>query len=233
MKSHLRLSLKMLVLCFSLFSASAFAEPAFVEVEALTKAHAMPHELSQQPGPKYVFRLKEFPNQPVMVFSVRALFANGIMKMGDLQPNQKQLYMGSTGYLPGETVVFCFTNEDHSFEYEFPFIPQPMLAESNDGSLTIEAQLIQLQSTAYKLDIGGLKEGEKYTFHTASGQEISETEMVFSKHTRLEYTPGVLGKEGGQGIVTITDSRGRKVKIHLPWGSELMRFKEKPMAYSP
>lgn len=223
----------MLILFFSLFSASAFAGPASVEVEVMTKAHALPMELSMQPGPKYLFRLKEFPNQPLMVFAVRSLFVNGIDKMGDLEPSQKKLVLGSAGYLPGETVVFCFTNEDHSFEYEFPFIPQPMLARSSDGSLTIEAQLIVLQSAVYKLDIKGLKEGEKYTFHTVSGQERSETEVVFSKHTRLEYCPGVLGKEGGQGIVTITDSRGRKVKIHLPWGSELLRFKEKPMAYSP
>lgn len=109
--------------------------------------------------------------------------------------------------------IASFAEEKTSFH--------PLQAQSQDGSLIIEAQLTHLAPTEYEISIKGLEEGERYKTVSISGEEILEYEMAYNAHSKISHCPGVLGKEGGKCIFMITDMKGRRARICLPWGSQL------------
>ncbi len=190
---------------------------------------------------KHFFHLHGFPREKDLVFS----FTRPIIKKTSVpcyersfQINKKGIIEGlypqqhpfivitSAGFLPGEKVNVCIRSNDKTIHQEFTLIPHPMQAESSDGKLSIEAELLSYLFTTYRLHVKGLKEGERYTFESRSGGETIKESRVFQAENVITSMPGVVGKKGGNATVFIRNEAGSEASIKLPWGDQLIPFFE-------
>lgn len=192
-------------------------------------------------GPKHFIHLPGFPREKNLTFSLfrpilkrtsRPSFEESfqIRKDGIIEGLQSTshpyIVVLGMGFLPGERITASIRTKDGSIHEEVSFIPQPMRAESRDGKLSLEVELLFSPITTYRIYVKGIEEGEEYTFESRSGGEVIKEKRIFKAEDTITSLPGVIGKRGGNGTVFITNKNGSEVSIKMPWGEELVSYSQ-------
>ena len=183
--------------------------------------------------PKVYFHLKEFPqDQEIMCSIERPVFhkkeqlsrfrvneSGKILKLDGTEASA--LEMVAQGYLRGEQITATFCTQDGAAIASTSVIPSPVLHEIPEKNLTLSAVLLFAFPIAnYELQIGGLQDGEKFTFRSQSAGEKLEQEVIYGEYKGFVYSPDILNGLGGVGEVSIITNRGT-LFLQLPWGYRL------------
>lgn len=133
-------------------------------------------------------------------------------------------YIPSRYFLPGERIELVFQTEDRNFKYTTTYIPNPIIVKNENGDIVLTAELSILESAFYKIDLKGFLDEEKLKFESISGKERLRNSIVYSGQISFMYSPAVVRKNGGIGKICITRQSGEKIKVSLPWGTELEKY---------
>ena len=140
-----------------------------------------------------------------------------------LQEKGMVLVTSSVGFLPGEKVTWTLETEDgKSVSQSVTFSPNPIIIEMRSGKSKLQADLVRLRPTRYKITLEGIGSFEKLRLTTFSSGEKIDKEFYFPQGSLISLTPGVFGKEGGFCDLSITRQKGDQFSLSLPWGEELI-----------
>ncbi len=156
-----------------------------------------------------------------------------------LQEKGMVLVTSSVGFLPGEKVTWTLETEDgKSVSQSVTFSPNPIIIEMRSGKSKLQADLVRLRPTRYKITLEGIGSFEKLRLTTFSSGEKIDKEFYFPQGSLISLTPGVIGKEGGFCNLSITRQNRDQFSLTLPWGEELidcLRVNSRPIVsdFSP
>lgn len=150
---------------------------------------------------------------------------------GDKYP--AYFWFTSIGYLPGERIYCRFQTADGTIIQEINWIPIPMIAKDKNRTIIFEAELINVHPILYNLSLKGLQDGEEYTVCSRSENEVVKGFLKYPEGSSQAYCPGVSGVKGGVSEITITTKSNKVLKLHLPWGKNLIGYLLGEKIYKP
>jgi hypothetical protein len=137
-----------------------------------------------------------------------------------------------SGYAPGERVKFRFEEQGRRL-CEVSYIPRPLSVKSQDGTFTMEAELLTIAPTMWRLRFHGIQEGEIFSFISNSCGEILTGENPYRSCDIYTMSPDVIGEVGGNDEVTIRRKSGDQALLTLPWGAQIITNLEQERADWP
>lgn len=134
------------------------------------------------------------------------------------------IVISSRGFLPGERVTLNFYTEDKKLLYEDSFIPNPIVVRDSKGKKRLVAELMMVKPAFYKLELFGVRNNEKLTLKSISGNEKNITPINYRKTDGIAVSPDTVTEKGGVGQYNISNGKGEPIEFILPWGAEFAKY---------